>query len=193
MIGITGGIGSGKSMVCKILETMGGIIYYADDRAKWLMEHDPVLVSKVTSLFGKQAYDNGKLSRSYLSWHVFNNDLLREKLNKAVHPAVASDVASWVAKYKAKGPLFKEAALLFETGSHKQLDKTILVVAPQQLRIARVLARDPQRSESEVRAIMSKQMRDEDKESLADFVLRNDGKHSLIKEVSELYQQLIIA
>ncbi len=192
VVGITGGIGAGKSIVCKIFETLGATTYYADDRAKWLMEHDQDLIRKIKELFGGDAYKEGKLDRKLIAEKAFRDDSLLESLNAFVHPSVAHDTEKWVEENQHAKLLLKEAALLFETGSYRQLYKNILVTAPENLRIKRVLARDKHRDERAVKAIMSKQMSDSEKSMLADFIIVNDEENSLIKQVMKIYKELII-
>lgn len=191
IVGVTGGIGSGKSTICKIFETLGAITYYADDRAKWLMVNDNTLIKEIKNLFGEEAYKNGELDRKHIAGIAFKDQSRLEKLNKHVHPAVAKDVEHWVKENSDAPLLLKEAALLFETGSYKALDKTILVTAPREQRIRRVVLRDSHRSEEDVKAIISKQLSDDEKTSLADYVIENDGKNSVIKQVMEIYPLLI--
>ena len=192
IVGVTGGIGSGKSIVCSVFETLGAITYYADDRAKWLMENDSKLTNGIKSLFGEEAYKNGKLDRKQIADQAFKNSSLLEKLNGLVHPAVAADVEKWIQENQATKLLLKEAALLFETGSYKSLNKTILVTSPEEVRIKRVIKRDAHRSEDDVRDIIQRQMKDEEKIPLADFVIQNDGKESVIKQVLAIYEQLVV-
>ncbi len=192
IVGVTGGIGSGKSTVCRVFETLGAVTYYADDRAKWLMENDVALVNGIKELFGLNAYKQGKLDRALIASQVFKNSSLLEKLNALVHPAVAGDVERWIQQHQDAKLLLKEAALLFETGSYQSLDKTILVTAPSEVRVDRVAKRDAHRSADDVRDIISKQMKDEEKIPLADFVIRNDGKESLIEQVMTLFKSLIV-
>lgn len=192
IIGVTGGIGSGKSTVCRVFETLGAITYYADDRAKWLMQNDDELIKKIKELFGDDAYKDNQLDRVHIASKVFKDQSLLEKLNQLVHPAVGEDVNNWVQENQNAPLLLKEAALLFETGSYKSLDKTILVTAPEDIRIERVVSRDTHRSEKDVKDIISKQMSDQEKSSLADFVIENDGRNSIIKQVMKLYDELII-
>lgn len=192
IIGITGGIGSGKSTVCKILETLGARTYYADDRAKWLMENNPELIAEIKAIFGDEAYKNGSLDRAYIGQKAFNDVALLDRLNAAVHPAVALDVRDWAKQNKDEPLLLKEAALLFETGSYKTLSETILVTAPEDVRISRVLARDLHRKEADVRAIMSKQMDERDKAKLANQIIHNDGSFSLIEQAHEIYERLVV-
>ncbi len=190
LIGITGGIGSGKSTVCKILETLDYQIYYADDRGKWLMNNDATLKSKVITLFGKEAYTDDWLNRKFIADQVFKSPSLLNKLNAIVHPAVAEDLKKWVLNHSDEEMLFDEAALLFETGSYKKMDRTILVSAPEDLRIKRVIHRDKHRSVDSVKEIISQQMKDEEKVRLADYTITNDGQQSLIKQVMEILTQL---
>lgn len=191
IVGVTGGIGSGKSTVCKIFEVLGCKTYYADDRAKWLMENDHILIEGVKSLFGKQAYSGNKLDREVIAGKAFKDSSLLEKLNGLVHPSVKQDFEQWIDENTDIKILLKEAALLFETGSYKQLDKTILVTAVEQIRIERVIKRDAHRTEEGVRDIMSKQMSDEKKVPLADFIINNSGKKSVIDQVMTIYSKLI--
>ena len=191
VIGITGGIGSGKSTVCKVFESLGAITYYADDRAKWLMASDRQLINQIKDLFGEEAYNKNGLDREYIAGVAFKDKIVLEKLNKLVHPAVARDIKSWADEHSKAPLLLKEAALLFETGSYKELDKTILVTAPEKLRIKRVVDRDPHRSEEDVQLIIDKQMSEEEKIPLADFVITNDGSRSVIKQVMDIYALLI--
>lgn len=191
IVGVTGGIGSGKSTVCKIFETLGATTYYADDRAKWLMSNDDRLIDKIKELFGEQAYKDEVLDRQHIAAIAFKDQSVLDQLNQAVHPAVARDVTRWVENNKNATLLLKEAALLFETGSYKSLNKTILVTAPAEIRIQRVLRRDSHRSHEDVKAIIDKQMSDNEKTPLADFVIENDDKRSVIKQVMEIYPLLI--
>lgn len=191
IVGVTGGIGSGKSTVCKIFETLGAVTHYADDRAKWLMNNDVGLIAQIKDLFGEEAFKNGELDRKHIAGIAFQNQSVLEQLNALVHPAVAKDVKQWVEDNQDASLLLKEAALLFETGSYKALDKTILVKAPEALRIGRVVTRDPHRSREDVHAIITKQMSDEEKIPLADYVIENGGDQSVIKQVIEIYRSII--
>ena len=187
--GITGGIGSGKTTVCKIFEILGIPVYYADDRAKYLMVNDKDLVKNIVSVFGEKSYlKNGELNRKYIADIAFKNKRKLEELNKAVHPAVKRDFENWVNEQEAPY-IIKEAALLFETGSYKDLDFNILVTAPLDIRIKRVMMRDNIDKES-VLARVNNQMPEEDKMKLADFVIYNDERHSLIQQVLDLNKKL---
>ncbi len=182
-VGVTGGIGSGKSVVCKIFECLNVPVYYADDRAKWLMRNDVDLIKGIIETFGQESYPEGVLNTRFLSKTVFSNKDQLDRLNALVHPAVAKDVNRWIDQNQDSFLLIKEAALLFETGSYKELDYVITVAAKEETRIRRVLARDPQRSREEIVQIMGKQMPQEEKMELADYVIDNNDDDALIRQV----------
>lgn len=186
-IGITGGIGAGKTLVCEIFQRMGIPVYNADDRAKLLMVSDPGLADAIRFHFGPESYTNGLLNRQYLARHVFNDREKLALLNSLVHPAVRKDYETWAENQTAAFCL-KEAALLFETGSFRDQHKNILVYAPEELRINRVLKRDPHRSAAEVKAIMDKQMDEEEKRKHADLVIVNDEKQLLLPQVLHVFE-----
>lgn len=190
-VGITGGIGSGKTTFCQILMSMGYRVYFADDAAKSLMVTNKELKQSIVEAFGAQSYDaEGKLNRVYLASKVFNNQENLTKLNKLVHPAVQIDFENWINKYSQAKIHFKEAALIFETGSYKMLDATVLITAPVALRIARVQKRDTHRSEREIEAIIAKQMPEEEKVKLANYIIQNDDKSSLLVQCHHLVRNL---
>ncbi|MEM0940580.1 MAG: dephospho-CoA kinase [Bacteroidota bacterium] len=191
LIGVTGGIGSGKSTVCKVFELLGHKVYYADDRGKWLMNHETSLKKRIRTLFGNNAYFKNRLNRKYIGELVFKSPDLLKKLNELVHPAVAIDLQKWISENNREKMLFDESALLFEVGSHKEMDLTILVTAPGEIRIQRVISRDNYRTETSIKEIMNQQMRDEEKINLADFVIQNDNKQSVIKQIMNLYHDLV--
>ncbi|MEM9337133.1 MAG: dephospho-CoA kinase [Bacteroidota bacterium] len=190
LVGVTGGIGSGKSTLCKVYEILGSKCYYADDRAKQLMENNQDLITKITVLFGAEAYVDGRLNRKEIGRQVFRNQALLEQLNQLVHPAVKDDFRLWVEENRNVDVLLKEAALLFETGSYKELDRTILVTADREVRMQRVLHRDSHRSKEDVIGIMDKQLPDTQKSVLADYIVSNDGSNSLIKQALDIYKKL---
>ena len=189
-VGITGGIGSGKTTVCKIFERFGIPIYYADDRAKKLMITNREIIDKVKIIFGKNAYlESGELNRSLLSKEAFSNPEKLKALNGVVHPAVAKDTLDWQNNLKAVPYSLKEAALIVETGGHLILDKLIVVSAPQDIRIQRVMNRDDTKKEA-VLARMKKQLPEEEKLKHADFIIKNDGSESLILQVWKIHLEL---
>ena len=191
LIGITGGIGSGKSTVAKIFNILGIPVYSADDRAKWLMANDPDLKDQIISNFGEESYfEDGSLNRSYLASRVFNDEEKVSMINSLVHPAVKKDFEKWVLKQNSPYVL-KEAALLFESGSYQDLDKIINVSAPLKIRINRIMLRDPQRSENQINDIINKQLTDEEKNLKADFVIKNSDNRLLIPQVMQIHQLLL--
>ncbi len=192
-IGITGGIGSGKTTVCKIFELLSVPVYYADGRAKWLMANDSDLIAKIKKLLGKSAYfSDGRLNRRYIADIVFDDKDKLKQLNALVHPAVGRDGEAWNRRQEELGAPYtlKEAAILFESKSHLSLDKVITVYAPEEMRIARVRARDGT-DRASVAARIKEQISDEKKIELSDFVIYNDGSKSLIRQVVELHWQLL--
>lgn len=189
-VGITGGIGAGKSIVCRIFKVLGIPVYDADQEAKNIMIHDQKVIQSLKDAFGKQVYHaSGKLNRAYLSDLVFQDKGKLDLLNSIVHPAVIQAGALWADAQDTAYSL-KEAALLFESGSYKKLDFTIMVTADESIRIQRVMQRD-QITEQQVRARMEKQWPDSQKIPLADAVIINDGAQSLISQVMSLHAQLI--
>jgi dephospho-CoA kinase len=192
-IGITGGIGSGKSLVCKIFACLGVPIYDADSRAKSIMTTDGILVEQIKKEFGDLSYyEDGRLNREYLGSTVFNDSAKLKRLNELVHPRVGSDSEKWVEENASHPYLMREAALLFESGSFKKLNKIIVVTAPEQLRVKRVLQRDKQRTEKDVLAIIRNQMPEEEKIEKADFVIYNDETELVVPQVLKLHEQFTI-
>ncbi|MCW3464293.1 dephospho-CoA kinase [Chitinophaga nivalis] len=189
-IGITGGIGSGKSTVSKIFELLGVPVYYADDRAKDILVRDAVLAAQVKEHFGAAVYDEqGALNRKYLGNIVFNDKAKLDLLNSLVHPATIRDSEQWAQQQQAPYVL-KEAALLFETESFHYLDKIIGVSAPQPLRIHRVMKRDNV-SRNDVLARMYKQLDEVIKMRLCDYVIHNDEQQMVIPQVLALHNTLL--
>jgi dephospho-CoA kinase len=189
-VGITGGIGSGKTTVCKIFELLGIPVYYADERAKWLMVNDKNLIKKLKKAFGEKVYfKNGTLNRKYLANLIFNDKEKLDTINSIVHPAVFSDSEKWHLEQKNVPFTLKEAALFFENRSYTQMDKMITVTAPKTLRIKRVMERD-KIDEAAVKARMDKQLPESEKVKLSDFVINNDGTQSLIIQVMDIYNLL---
>lgn len=190
IIGVTGGIGSGKTTVCKMFETLGIPVYYADEAAKRLMQNEAEVVAAIRELFGDNTYNKeGKLDKSYLAKQVFNDKSKLEKLNAIVHPATIRDSIAWAQKQSAPYVL-KEAALLFESDAFHYVDKVIGVFAPVTLRIHRTIKRSNITKE-EVLQRMENQINEEVKMRLCDFIIVNDGQHALIPQVLDLHKQLI--
>ncbi|QKG54370.1 dephospho-CoA kinase [Hymenobacter sp. BRD67] len=188
-IGITGGIGSGKSVVARLFATLGVPVYDSDSRAKWVMATDLVLREQLQAAFGVEAYDAaGQLNRPYLAQVAFNDAAQLARLNALVHPRVGEDFAAWTAAQQAAGYAYilKEAALLYESGAYRTLDGIITVFAPADVRAARVLRRDAHRTAADVQAIMGKQLSEEEKLARADYVVYNDDSHLVLPQVLAL-------
>ncbi len=185
IIGITGGIGSGKTFVCKKFQEFGVPVYNADERAKFLMENDIILKQELVDYFGEEIYSNSKLNKKLLASKIFSDKEALAFINSVVHPAVDKDTKRWEEEHKDKKYLIKEAALLFENGSYKKLDKTILVHAPQDERILRVMQRDST-SKEQVLSRINNQMSDLDKMENADFIINNNGKNEIDKIVMKM-------
>lgn len=191
-VGVTGGIGSGKSLVCKVFFALGVPVYDADSRAKAIMTTDGILVSQIKAEFGDLAYNtDGSLNRSYLSEQIFQHPHLRERLNALVHPRVAIDTEQWVNQQVGHAYVIREAALMFESGSYKKLNASILVAAPEALRTKRVRQRDPQRTEDAIRKIMKAQMPEEEMRKRADFIIENDETQLVLPQIIQLHQHFI--
>lgn len=189
-VGITGGIGSGKSTVCTIFEVLGIPVYDADQRAKELINNDKVIRKKIIQLLGEAAYNDQGYNREYVAANVFNNPEKLQMLNAIVHPAVGLDAAKWFAKQHAPYAL-QEAALLVENGSYKLLDYLISVTAPEEIRVQRVMSRDGV-SREQVQQRMKNQLPQAEKDKVADFIIDNSGSTSLINQVINVHLQLIM-
>ena len=188
-VGLTGGIGSGKSIVAKILRTMGIPVIDADIVAKTIMEKDEELIIAVKQAFGAESYIDGKLNRKYIANIVFNDDVKLGILNGLTHPATIKAAEEWMAQQTSE-ICVKEAALLFEVGTADDLDYIIGVKAPDAMRIQRIMQRDNMLRE-EVLARMDKQIDQEIKMWLCDYVIVNDGQQLLIPQVIEILDKLM--
>ncbi len=189
LIGLTGGIGSGKTTVSKLFETMGCAIYNSDERAKELY-FVPVVKEAVTKLLGQEAYLSHKqINTAYISQKVFTDTNILHALNAIIHPAVKQDFIQFQMTHRSHRFIIKESALLFETGIYKELDKTILVTAPSEIKIERVMQRNNIPKE-EVEKRMKAQWTDEKKISLANYIIINDSKSALIPQVNTILQNL---
>ena len=190
-IGVTGGIGSGKSIVCQVFRAMGIPIYEADERAKWLTEHDPILKADIIRVLGRNAYELGHYNRAWVASQVFANPELLNQLNAVIHPRVLSDTETWVRQQIGKPYVIKEAALMKAAGDGNSLDKVIVVQAPIDLRIERIRKRDPHRSEVEILNIINRQISDDERLRIADYVLENDESQLLLPQVVRLHDDFL--
>ena len=188
-IGLTGGIGSGKTTVAQIFEVLGIPVYYADMEAKRLMNTNTVLKNEILQNFGEEAYKAGKLNSTYISSIVFNDQSKLDLLNSLVHPATMKDGEDWFNQQTTPYAIH-EAALIFEAGINKKMDRVIGVFTPITIRIKRILERD-QLSEKEIQHRIDRQMDEEKKMKLCDFVISNDEQRLLIPQVLELHEKLL--
>jgi dephospho-CoA kinase len=188
-VGLTGGIGSGKSTVAKIFEVLGIPVYYADDAAKHLMNTDGELKKDIIQQFGKESYINNQLNRPYIAGLVFNDKEKLNLLNSLTHPATIRDANRWMQQQTSPYTI-KEAALIFESGSAEHLDYVIGVYTPLPLRVRRIMDRDNITKE-EVQQRMNRQIDEEIKMRLCDFVVTNDEQELLITQVLELHNKLL--
>lgn len=188
-VGVTGGIGSGKSIVCEIFARLGVRIYNADERAKALINNDVRIRQKLIEKFGPEVYKNDQLNRPVLANIIFSDKAAIEFVNSIVHPAVADDFDAWCATLGQESYVIEEAALLFESGAYKRMDKMITVFALSDIRLKRVMLRDKV-SEEQVLTRMNNQLSDEEKIKLSDFVIDNNEKISILTQVLRLHNLL---
>lgn len=188
-IGITGGIGSGKSFIATIIERMGYPVYYSDVRSKELTNSHPIIRQGLIDLVGENVYFGGELDKKVLATAIFSNDALRLKVNQLIHPIVRQDFEDWANAQKSN-LIFNEAAILFETGAYRNFDATILVYAPEELRLQRVLKRDIITKE-EVLARMNNQLKDEEKRKMTPFQILNDGESPLLIQIENILEQIV--
>ncbi len=191
-LGITGGIGSGKTTVCKIFESLGVPVYYADIRAKEIVAQNLQLRQELIQTFGEDAFINGEYNRAYIASVVFADKAKLEILNNIIHPHVLNDWEQYCQQYQHLPYIIKEAAIMLETDSKQTIDKVALVYAPKDIRLERVMKRDGVDAAT-IKARMVMQMPEEEKLQLADVVIYNDMQHSLIEQVLALHKQLTLA
>jgi len=184
IIGITGGIGSGKSLIAKILENLQYPVYIADLASHRIVHTKLEIIDKLTDLLGKNIYNNGILNKKLLANSIFSNENLRKSINNIIHPAVMADFKEYCEEQNS--PLvFMESAILFETNLNAFVDKTILVTAPIDLRIKRLRQRD-NLSEAEIRSRIDSQMSDEEKIKLADYIIINDERQAVLPQIQKI-------
>jgi len=191
VVGITGGIGSGKSIVCSVFRTLGIPVYEADTEARKLYAL-PEVAEEVKKNFGAQYFSSsGELDKRKFAELVFNDGVALQKINAIIHPFVKKNFREWKKAFRDKPYVLKEAAILFESGTNKDCDKVITVTAPVELRIGRVIQRD-KRSRSEIEKIIQKQWKDEERIRRSDFVVVNDESELVLPQVLRIHQALII-
>lgn len=187
-IGITGGIGSGKSYVCEIIEKMGFPVFYSDLEAKRLMTQNNELVQQIKLIIGENAYDQGELNKPMIRKFLFENEHNKEKLNALIHPFVYQEFENWCI-HQNQNIVFNESALLFETGSYNRFDKTILVTAPEEIKINRLTQRDGL-TKNEIKLRFEAQLNDETKIAKADYVIKNNEEELIIPQINRILTEL---
>lgn len=191
VVGLTGGIGSGKSTVAAMFADLGVPVYDSDKEAKVLMESSPEVREKIKALLGPEAYTDGRLNRAFIAQRIFNDEEVLAQLNAIVHPAVRQDFLKW--KEGQKAPyVIQETALIFEMGSQDFYDVILLVTAPENLRIQRVLSRDKRASETDVRARIENQLDDDQKKPASHFIIENLDLERTRAKVREIHDQLLL-
>ena len=190
-IGLTGAIGSGKSLVAAVFATVGIPVYNSDSRAKFLMKQNEALRQQIKELFGPQAYDEeGELNTSHLSKLIYNDADNWRKLNGLVHPAVKADIVKWEEKQLGADYVVQEAAILFESGAYKRCNKVVCVLADENIRLKRVVSRD-EISPEYFKKINEAQISDSTRLSMSDYLIINDGNQLILPQVLNLHQILI--
>ncbi len=189
-VGLTGGIGSGKTLVCSVLEKLGVAVYFADSEARRLMNSDPGLVLQISGLFGNKAYEEGSLNREFIAHRVFTDKELLTRLNELVHPAVRKDFSRWASEQKPSFYVVEEAAILFESGSDRNMDFTVGVFAEKELRVRRAMQRDGSTRE-QVLNRMNSQMSDEEKMEKVDILINNDGKEMILPQIINMHNAIL--
>ncbi|WP_299368537.1 dephospho-CoA kinase [Winogradskyella sp.] len=189
VVGLTGGIGSGKTTIAKYFESFGIPIYIADKEAKALMNRSKVIKRKLVELFGPSAYKKNELNREYLASKIFSDKSLLSKMNAIVHPKVASHFKRWLKKQKAPY-VIKEAAIIFENNLEYQYDYIITVTADKDLRIERVMRRDDVSAEK-VKSIIRNQLSDKEKVEKSDFIIENNDLETSKKQAQEIHQNIL--
>ncbi len=189
ILGLTGGIGSGKTTVANMFRELGVPVYIADEEAKYLMNFDAGLKQEIIAVFGDAAYKGGMLDRKFLAERVFNDKELLEELNDIIHPAVGKNFEIWKEKQNFPYVVY-EAAILFEKGGYKKCDRTLLITAPREIRIQRVIERDKATS-MEIEARMNHQWPDEKKAKLANYIIINDELSQTRKEVRKIHEIML--
>lgn len=189
IVGLTGGIGSGKTYIAQKFQNLAIPVYNSDIRARELMLSDSNLKEALKKLFGPEVYLNQQLNKTFISEQLFKNKELLKKMNQLVHPAVQKDFERWCKLHTDAPFVIKEAAILIESGAYKQCDSIIVVSAPQTLRMERVMNRDNMRHEQFVN-ILNNQLSDKERLPYASFIIKNDGTQVIDERVNEIYQQL---
>ena len=186
LIGITGGIGSGKSTVSQIISHLGYKVYDSDARAHEIINENKLIKDKLIESFGSDIYQGSTFNKKYVSKLIFNDESAKTKINSIIHPEVINDFKNWVKENKIEKFLFKESALLFESSSYKDLDRTVYIYCDKDIRIERIKIRDPHRTRNEIEKIINNQISSDEANKLTDYNLVNDEKKLLLPKVVKL-------
>lgn len=187
-VGITGGIGSGKSIICEVFKSLNVPVYNADKKAAQLVETNPQIRSEIINEFGDQSYTGSGYNRKYIAEKVFNDKSLLNKLNRIIHPAVAEEFYQWMENYKVPY-VIEEAAILFESGANEKMDEVIVVDAPEDLRISRVMRRDGL-SRKDIKARVLNQWPTDKLLALADWIIDNSDKTLVLPQILKIHNTL---
>ncbi len=188
-VGVTGGIGSGKTIVCKVFASLGVPVYNADEAARMLTDTNSNIQKKLIALFGNKIYNESGINRKLMSSLIFSDKRLLEEVNQIIHPYVKQNFIQWTANYIGKDYVIQEAAILFESGSDELVDKCITVTAPIDIKMERLLLRNGM-TEKRINEIMSNQWPDEKKIQRSDFIINNDEKSLILPQILSIHQQL---
>jgi dephospho-CoA kinase len=187
-VGVTGGIGAGKSVVCQLFRCLGVPVYDADQRAKWLTNNDPFIRKEVIDLLGPESFTKaGDYNRQFVASKVFKDSTLLYRLNQIIHPRVFEDTEKWLQRHESQPYVVKEAALMNKAGENNTLDFVVVVKADMEVRLARIKVRDSFRSEEEIKSIIQRQISDEERALIADFTIKNNDDSPLIPAVNQLH------
>ncbi len=189
-VGLTGGIGSGKTIVCNVFKQLGIPVYHADIYAKLLADCDEEIKSNLIALLGTDIYYEDRLDRKKLSHIIFNDSSVRQKVNSIVHPKVRQHFKKWISNNGNSKYIIQEAAILFESGSYNFFDKIITVTAPEELRINRIIERDGSTGDKIIN-IMRSQMSDDDKIKKSHYVIVNDNKKLIVPQILKIHKKLL--
>ncbi|OFX26617.1 MAG: dephospho-CoA kinase [Bacteroidetes bacterium GWA2_31_9b] len=189
-VGVTGGIGSGKTLVCEVFKRLGISVYNADNEAKNILNSNAEVRKSIENYFGQDIYKNNSLNKKKLAEIIFNNNEAIQKINSIVHPVVRQNFIAWCKSHENKPYVIEEAAIIFESGVYKEFDYTINVFAPEQIRIQRVMERDKATIE-DVKKRMQNQMNDDERMKLANFTIINDGTKMIIPQILEIHSKLV--
>jgi dephospho-CoA kinase len=188
-VGVTGGIGSGKSLICQVFSHLGVPVYIADEAAKNLMDHDPEIIKGLTAVFGATIYEGGKLNRPKLAGFIFDDPKILADVNRIVHPGVRHNFSEWCSSFTSVPFVIQESAILFESNAFSFFDYIILVTAPDEIRIQRVLSR-PGMTREKILGIMKNQLPEEEKIVRSHFVIKNDETTLILPHILSIYTEI---